>query len=56
MGTGQRLRLESAKAQLASLETAVTAGKLSSEMAEKVRERIAKIPSYVMFEIIQLSE
>lgn len=53
---GQSLRLESAKAQLTSLETAVSAGKLSEEMAEKVRERISKIPSYVMFEIIQLSE
>jgi len=53
---GQSLRLESAKAQLASLEAAVTAGKLSNDMADKVRERISKIPTYVMFEIIQLSE
>ena len=53
---GQSLRLESAKAQLASLEAAVTAGKLSNDMADKVRERISKIPTYLMFEIIQLSE
>lgn len=52
---GQTLRLESAKQQLESLEAAVSAGKLSEEMAEKVRDRINKIPNWVVAEIVQLS-
>jgi len=52
---GQTLRLESAKQQLEGLEAAVSAGKLSEEMAEKVRDRINKIPNWVVAEIIQLS-
>ena len=53
---GQTLRLESAKQQLESLESAVSAGKLSEEMADKVRDRISKIPDFVRFEIIMLSQ
>lgn len=49
---GQILRLESKKYQLDSLQNAVTAGKLSSELGEKIRERIEKIPDWVRFEIV----
>ena len=49
---GQILRLESKKFQLDSLQGAVTAGKLSGELAEKIRERIEKIPDWVRFEIV----
>ena len=53
---GLSLRLESKASQLSSLEGAVTAGKLSEDVAETIRERIGKIPDYVRFEIILLSE
>jgi hypothetical protein len=56
MRDGKVYRLESAKQQLASLEDAVAQGKLDGEVAEKVRERINKIPSFVRFEIIELVE
>ena len=52
--SGKIYRLESASYQLKSLEDAVTAGKLSEEIAEKVRERIGKIPSWVRFELVEL--
>ena len=53
---GLNLRLESKKMQLESLESAVTAGKLSGDVAVKIKERIEKIPAYVLFEIILLQE
>jgi len=49
---GQILRLESKKYQLESLQGAVSAGKLSSELGDKIRERIEKIPDWVRFEIV----
>ena len=49
---GQILRLESKKFQLESLQGAVSAGKLSSELGEKIKERIEKIPDWVRFEIV----
>lgn len=54
--SGKIFRLESAKFQLESLEKAVAAGRLSSDIADKVRERIEKIPSYVLFEMVELVE
>lgn len=52
--SGKIYRLESAKTQSESLEKAVAAGKLSEEIAEKVRERIKKIPEWVRFELVEL--
>ena len=49
---GITLSLESKKSQLTSLEEAVAAGKLSEENAGKARERINKIPDYVLFEVV----
>jgi len=51
---GQVLRLESKKFQLDSLQGAVTAGKVSADLSEKIKERIEKIPEWVRFEIIAL--
>jgi hypothetical protein len=52
--SGKIYRLESAKQQLASLEKAVSEGKLSEDIAGKVRERIEKIPEFVRFELVEL--
>lgn len=51
---GKVYRLESPKYQLANLEKAVSEGKLSEDIAQKVRERISKIPSWVRFEMVEL--
>lgn len=51
---GQVLRLESKKFQLDSLQGAVTSGKVSGDLSEKIKERIEKIPDWVRFEIIAL--
>jgi hypothetical protein len=53
---GGSLKLESRKYQLANLELAVKDGKLSGEVATKVKERIEKIPEYVRCEVILLLE
>lgn len=51
---GQVLRLESKRFQLDSLQSAVNSGKLSNELAQKIEERINKIPDWVRFEIVAL--
>ncbi len=53
---GQTLSVESKSFQLKSLESAVAAGKLSEENASKARERIEKIPDYVMAELILVTK
>lgn len=52
---GSTLSLESPQQQLESAERAHAEGKLTEEVMIKIRERIAKTPSFVRFEIIQLS-
>ena len=49
---GDILNLESKTAQLASLEAAVSSGKLQPEYGDKARERINKIPDFVRFDVI----
>lgn len=49
------IRVENKKFQLESLEAAVSAGKLSGEIAEKARERINKIPDFVIAELVVLN-
>ena len=56
MRDGKIYRVESAKFQLKSLEDAVAQGKLSEEVAEKVRDRISKIPVWVLGEVVELVE
>lgn len=53
---GQFLNLETKAAQLASLDEAVKAGKLSGEVAESARERINKIPDFVRFQIVAVEK
>lgn len=49
---GQCLSLESQKFQLERLQTALSAGKISEEMADKVKERLEKMPNWVRFDIV----
>lgn len=51
---GDIIRVENKKYQLQSLEGAVNAGKLNGEIAEKARERIEKIPEFVIAELVVL--
>ena len=53
---GSMVRVENKKFQLTSLESAVSAGKLSGEIAEKAKERINKIPDFVLGELVILRE
>lgn len=51
---GDYLSLESQKFQLDSLESAQTSGKLSAELADKIRDRLNKMPEFVRFELVKL--
>lgn len=53
---GDMVRVENKKFQLGSLETAIKAGKLDGEIAEKARERINNIPEFVLGELVILRE
>lgn len=53
---GQYLNLESKAYQLASLDAAVAAGKLSEAGAAMARERMNKIPDFVRFEIVMVEK
>lgn len=53
---GSTLSLESPAQQLASAEAACAAGKITEEIMQSIRERIAKVPDYVRFEILQLTQ
>jgi hypothetical protein len=54
MRDGKIYRVESKKYQLKSLEDAVAAGKLGGDVADSIRERIEKIPEWVLAEIVEL--
>lgn len=56
LSKGSTLRLESAKAQMDSVLEAEATGKLNAETAAKVKERIAKIPLWVRFDIVLLEK
>ena len=51
---GQYLNIESKQFQLASLDEAVKAGRLTEENANKARERANKIPDSALGEVILL--
>ena len=51
---GDIIRVENKKFQLQSLEGAINAGKLNGEIAEKAKERINKIPEFVIAELVVL--
>jgi uncharacterized Zn finger protein len=53
---GDILNLESKKSKLASLEKNIENGKLSGDLADKIREGIEKMPDFVRFEIIKVTK
>jgi len=53
---GDTLNLESKKSKLASLEKNVENGKLSGDLADKIREGIEKMPDFVRFEIVKVTK
>ena len=53
---GQCLNVESKAEQLAGVDKALADGKMSEEVAEKVKERINKIPDFILREIILLNK
>lgn len=53
---GDILNLESKKSKLASLEKNVENGKLSGDLADKIREGIEKMPDFIRFEIVKVTK
>lgn len=53
---GDTLSLESKKSKLASLEKNVENGKLSGDLADKIRGDIEKMPDFVRFQIIKVTK
>lgn len=53
---GEFLNLESKKDQLANYEKGVASGKLTGDVAEKIKARIEKTPDYVRFDVVKLSK
>jgi uncharacterized Zn finger protein len=53
---GDTLSLESKKSQLASLERNVQNGKLSGDLADKIRANIEKLPDFVRFQIVKVTK
>ena len=51
---GDIIRVENKKYQLQSLEGAINSGKINGEIAEKAKERINKIPEFVIAELVVL--
>lgn len=49
---GEYLQLKSKEQQLQDLDEGVNAGRLSEESADKIRERVQKIPDFVRFELV----
>ena len=56
LADGQTIRAESKAFQLRSLQTAQSAGKLKDETAQQIKERIEKIPDFVIAELVLLEE
>jgi len=53
---GDTLSLESKKSQLASLEKNVENGKLSGDLADKIRSNIEKMPDFIRFNIVKVTK
>jgi hypothetical protein len=51
---GDIIRVENKKFQLQSLEGAINSGKIDGQIAEKAKERINKIPEFVIAELVVL--
>lgn len=48
---GDFLNLDNKKSRLQGIEISEANGKLSSEVAQKLREQVEKMPDFVLFEI-----
>lgn len=53
---GQYLNLESKAEALKNLEKGIANGKLSADVAAKIRERIDKTPDFVRFDVVKLTK
>jgi len=53
---GDMFRVESKKFQLTSLQLAADAGKLKPEQVDKAKERIEKMPDFVLGDVVLLSK
>lgn len=53
---GDILNLESKKSKLASLEKNIENGKLSGDLADKIREGIEKMPEFIRFSIVKVTK
>lgn len=51
---GDFISVETKKYQLASLDAAVEAGRLSNEIADKMRTNIKKMPEWVIGDLVRL--
>lgn len=49
---GQFINVESKADQLANLDKSVASGRLSPEQADKIRDRVNKIPDWVLAELV----
>ena len=53
---GDILNLESKKSRLAQVEKSLAEGKLTDEVADKIKEEIDKMPEFVRFNIIKVNK
>lgn len=53
---GMTLSVESKAFQIRNLEQAVATGKLNQEVADKILERVLKIPDFVLGEIVLVNK
>lgn len=53
---GDILNLESKKSKLASLEKNIENGKLSGDLADKIREGIENMKEFVRFDIVKVTK
>ena len=53
---GDILNLESKKSRLAQVEKSLAEGKLTDEVADKIKEEIDKIPEFVRFQIVKVNK
>jgi len=54
--SGSYLSMESKKYQLEKLAQSEAAGKLTPELVAKIREKLEKMPDWVMADVVQLEE
>lgn len=53
---GDILNLESKKSRLAQVEKSLAEGKLTEEVADKIKEEIDRIPEFIRFQIVKVNK